>query len=216
MISICCTVRNRTIVHSQHGDLHLFRDCVESLKSACKDIEWELVITDWKSTDTDYKWLPENHKLITIDKDGFSRGYGLNLAAENASHNNLYFTDTDMLINSGFIQRCIDTCNRKQAYFPVCWSVAEKDRHRSQSYVGSGSLPNKRWNGRVGATGWRTTGRGMCAMNKQIWEKAGKWPEYWKWGREDGDFCRNIMKHYKVIRNNDNGLVHCWHPAMRT
>lgn len=217
-LSVCCTIRNRTKVDTKYGTLNLFSDCVASLKAACENalIEWELVLTDWKSTDTDYKWLPENHQLILINKKGFSRGYGLNVAAENAKYSNLLFIDTDMLVTSSFIKRCLGHCQKKRAYFPICWSVAEPDRKKSKSFLGT-TLPNKKWNGRAGRTGWRITGRGMCSMQKSIWNDVGKWPEYWKWGREDGDYCTKFRrKKIKVIRKNENGLVHCWHPTMRT
>ena len=219
MISVCCTVRNRTVVPSKYGNLHLFKDCVKSLESAfyLANIEWELVITDWKSTDTDYSWLPVNNKIVTIEDEGFSRGYGLNVAAINASYDNLFFTDTDMLVTADFLKRCLGCCNKNQAYFPICWSVAEPDRNKSKEYLGSTALPDKRWNGKINRSGWRTTGKGMCSMKKSLWTSSGKWPEYWKWGKEDGHFFRNISaKGHKVVRKNENGLVHCWHPTMRT
>ena len=195
MISVCCTVRNRTVVPSKYGNLHLFKDCVKSLESAfyLANIEWELVITDWKSTDTDYSWLPVNNKIVTIEDEGFSRGYGLNVAAINASYDNLFFTDTDMLVTADFLKRCLGCCNKNQA-----------------------ALPDKRWNGKINRSGWRTTGKGMCSMKKSLWTSSGKWPEYWKWGKEDGHFFRNISTKGDIVRKNENGLVHCWHPTMRT
>ena len=219
MISVCYTIRNRTNLNTGKEIIPLFFNSVMSVVDAFNqnNIEHEIVISDWKSTDTDYKWLPKNNKFITIDPEiiQFSRGYGRNIAAENSSYDNILFLDTDVIINSFFIDRCIKYLNNNIVYYPIIWSVSESNKHKCYSYLGNDKLENTRYNNRLDKTGWRPTSTGMCCMKKIVWENSGKWPDYKKWGKEDSHFHDNINKKYKIVRQRDNGVVHCWHPINR-
>jgi len=219
MISVCYTVRNRTNLNTGKEILPLFFNSVMSVVDAFKqnNIEYEIVISDWKSTDTDYEWLPKNNKFITIDPEiiQFSRGYGRNIAAENSSYDNILFLDTDVIINSFFINRCNDYLNKNFTYFPICWSIAESDKDKCFLCLGNNKLENKKYSNKSNISGWRSQGTGLCCVNKNIWKNCGKWPDYKKWGKEDTHFYNNIRKKYKTIRQNDNGIVHCWHPINR-
>jgi len=219
MISVCFTIKNRTNLDSPHGKLPLFLNCVESLvrafqKNTC---EWELSISDWCSTDTDYKWLPSNHKIIMLDPNiiPFSRGYGRNVSAENCSYENILFLDTDMIVSDKFIKRCLNFIKKEKVYFPICWSLNEFDRSKEFIFLENIQSEEKTWNNKLNSTGWRKNGTGNCLVTKTIWKSVGKWPEYTKWGREDSHFYDKIKHKYSIEREKDPGLIHCWHPINR-
>ena len=220
-ISLCVTSKNRTIFEYEDKNLNLFENNINSITKAFSNIgcAYEYVIYDWGSTDTDYKWLPDTCRLIvnTTDNDKFSRGYGLNRAAEEAKYDNILFLDTDMLITESFILNCFEALEHNMVYFPICWSVGKNERNQCMNMLGSEELLSSdsvHTNYDVG--GWRPTGKGISCMKKQIWEDTGKIPEYWQWGSEDGDFYGKIQsKGYDIKRENDCGLVHQWHPDAR-
>ena len=218
-ISICYTVRNRTNLQSKYGPLKLLKNSINSVVKASVGINFEIVISDWRSTDTNYSWIPKTAKLIRIDKDKFSAGYGRNISAKNARYNNLLFLDADMLIDSKFLRRCFEYLSVGEIYFPHMWCVSEKDKDKSESFLGK----RKPWNNdRTTNTytdhfksGW-CMGAGNCCTTKNQWNGAGKWPEYTSWGLEDTHFRRALQKRYKVVREKDDGLIHQWHPSSRS
>tara|TARA_Y100000310_G_C20534982_1_gene740410 strand:+ start:314 stop:886 length:573 start_codon:yes stop_codon:yes gene_type:complete len=181
-------------------------------------INFEIVISDWNSTDTDYHWIPKTAKLIPIYKDKFSAGYGRNISAKNARYNNILFLDADMIIDSGFLKRCFEYLSVGKIYFPYPWCVSEKDKNKSKSFLSK----RKPWNNDRTTnvytdhykSGW-CMGAGNCCMTKNQWNSVGQWPEYTSWGLEDTHFRRSLQKKYKVVREKDDGLVHQWHPSSR-
>jgi len=217
-ISICITAKNRTKLSHKGKILNLFTNSVESIIDSFKDTphEFEIVIYDWSSTDTDYSWLPKESKVLVDERtDVFSRGYGLNKAAEESSYENLLFLDTDMLINKSFILNCVSILENNSVYFPICWSLIEKHANLSKESLGNDELYKDStiyFHNRN--SGWRRTGYGMSCMRKSVWEDVGKINVYWKWGNEDSDFHNSIQKKgYDIVRKNDCGLVHQWHPS---
>ena len=222
-LSICYTCKNRSNLPSKHGNLPLLRRSVASVLGACISIgvEFEIVISDWKSTDTDYKWLPKQSKLVTIDQEEFSRGYGRNFAAKNAKNDILLFLDADMLIGKQFIAKCTyATTNDKTVYFPQCWCVTEGDRKKDEKSLIS-KLPSHqvRYTTKEGIytrSGWANLGFGCCCISIKDFKDSGGWPEYYSWGREDPDFYDFFVQNeYNIIRERASGLVHMWHPPAR-
>ena len=217
-ISICITAKNRTNLSHKGKNLNLFTNCVESIINSFKDTkhQFEIVIYDWSSTDTDYSWLPKGSKVVVDTRnDVFSRGYGLNKAAEESSYENLLFLDTDMLLNESFVQNCVLILENNSVYFPVCWSLIEQDANSSSEILGNVDLyEDDGFYVENRNSGWRITGYGMSCMKKSVWEDAGKFNVYWQWGKEDSDFYDSIQrKGYHIVRKNDCGLVHQWHPS---
>lgn len=196
-LSICITVKDRSIVKTPYGDLTLFQNCINSIKESIDPKTTEVVIVDYNSTDyplTD--WVQESLgdikcKMIQIDEK-FSRGRGLNLAAENSTGKFLFMLDADMLISKDVVDLGLKYLNEGKVYFPVCFSY--KDHTHKTGW-------------------WRQSGWGMVFVERTLWEK-GKIPEYYKWGAEDSDFKDFVKDNSPFIREKCDGLYHQWHPVV--
>ena len=239
MLSICYTCKNRSNLPSEHGDLPLLQRSIASVLGACinNNIEFEIIISDWKSTDTDYKWLPKQCNLVTVEQEEFSRGYGRNFSARHAKFDTLLFLDADILIGKPLVARCISvltpppyfrpvnklirsaTYNDKTVYFPQCWCLTEEDRKMDETLLTS-RLPAQNKlrfkEGKVIRSGWARQGFGICGISTKDFNDSGGWPEYYSWGKEDPHFYDYFVKNeYNIIREKSAGLVHMWHPPQR-
>ena len=204
------TLKNRCKPRWKHQrtgeviELPLLSNCLNSLiRQQQEDEHWEICISDWESAD-----VPDvqehlntivskgkgtvDYKLITIDKPGFSRGYGLNTAFSLSSFDNIFFLDADMLFSG---RQVIDFTymhiKNGKVYFPVCISYRNIDH----------------------TSGWaRSTGAGNVAMGRETFlTKPGGWMEKYTWGNEDG----NMLKFFKPIKCRDitKTFFHQWHPT---
>jgi len=201
MISFCYPIKNRTIFVSNHkGNKVLTTPLINSVRSvvnsfASKD-EFEIVISDFGSTDTNFAWLEEmdvNYKIIKINHhDGhFSRGHGLNVAAKHAIGDIIFFIDADMLIDQDFIKEAKQILSNENydLYFPICWSYNDPEHETG-------------W--------WRYTGYGNVLVNRDHW--FGNNLSWWErdcWGREDGDLFKKTA--HQAARQNARGFFHMWH-----
>ncbi len=199
ILSICITVKDRAKVKTKYGVLSLFQNCVKSISESVDPKTTEVVIVDYMSTDYPLNEWVQNKlgdikcKIIKIDEK-FSRGRGLNLAAENAVGENLFMLDADMLFSKNVIDTGLKHLNNNNAYFPICYSY--KDHTHKTGW-------------------WRDTGWGMVMVKKVTWELC-KIPEYYKWGTEDEHFRINIVKNkVNCIRERCEGLYHQWHPIVK-
>lgn len=205
MISICIGIKNRTKVFTESGiQLNLFVNMINSVVSASKrmEIPIELVIVDYNSNDVILEdWIYDairNTKIeLNIIKlpfdEPFSRGKSLNIAGTSAKYDNLFFCDTDMLLDEIVLSQGISYLKHNKIYFPVCLSYTDHTHKNA-------------W--------WRNAGWGMVFIKKQIWEKY-KFPEYFKWGKEDEELREALKREHSndIVRNNCMGLFHQWHPV---
>jgi len=202
-LSICTCIKNRCIVKTDHGIRYIFKNFLLSLESSLhffieNNINIELIISDFKSDDIESldnyvkQYLKSiNYKIITLDGK-FSRGKGLNIAADNSSFDNLLFIDVDMKFNKNLFEKINEyTIKNNLAYFPICYTF---------------EFDPKEENGE-----WLNAGFGNCSIKKEQWLNNGKIPEYNKWGQEDSNFFNKL--NYNKIRENCEGLIHQWHPA---
>ena len=90
MLSVCITVRNRSLVKVGRSTLRLLPNCIDSLRAALLErSDVELVISDWESDDWPLRDRvpdaanPIPSTLVTVTGP-FSRGRGLNVAADAA------------------------------------------------------------------------------------------------------------------------------------
>lgn len=202
-LSICTTIKNRSILETEYGTKYLFKNFLLSLEKSFNffiknNIDVELIISDFKSDDVESLdfYIRENlksidYKLITLEGN-FSRGKGLNISAENSKFDNLLFLDVDMKFNENLFEKIYRyTINNSYAYFPICYTF---------------EFDPKEENGQ-----WLDVGYGNCSVKKNEWLKSGKIPEYKQWGQEDSNFFGrlNCIK----VRENCDGLIHQWHPA---
>ena len=205
MISICIGIKNRTKVITKSGVvLNLFPNCINSIVEASKKFDYpiELVIVDYNSNDVVLEdWIYDALKNTNIEiniiklpfNEPFSRGKSLNIAGDNAKYDNLFFCDTDMLIDEIVLNSGLFYLKHNKIYFPICLSYTDETHKQA-------------W--------WRTAGWGMVFINKNIWSKY-KFPEYFKWGKEDEELREALKLEYKedIIRSNCMGLFHQWHPV---
>ena len=124
MLSICTTVKNRSIVRCEHGELKLFPNCVDSIIRARGAIpELELIVADWESNDWPLEqWLYEAAGPVPVQivrmSGTFSRGRGLNAAAAAAHGEFLFFLDADALVSESVLRSGISAMQEGKAYFP--------------------------------------------------------------------------------------------------
>lgn len=203
MLSICIGVKDRSLVKTENGHvLTLFPNCIDSIVNASLQLNFpiEIVIVDYNSIDNPIKnWIYDkiksgnniSVKIISISHDEeYSRGKAKNLAGDNSTYENLFFCDTDMLVNADVLKKGIYHCTNDSTYFPICFSYAD-EKH------------NNGW--------WRDAGWGMVFVKKTLWSRY-KIPEYFVWGKEDGDFKDLIKNETVIVRDICKGLYHQWHP----
>jgi glycosyltransferase involved in cell wall biosynthesis len=198
MLSICITVKNRSLVRVDNNELRLFPNCVRSIVSAMRDdIPMELIVADWGSDDWPLdQWLhaaasPIPIRVVTMS-GVFSRGRGLNMAAQTARGNIIFFLDADMLVSRKFLCRGDEVARQGKVHFPIVFAFNDP-RHQSGS--------------------WNEYGYGNCALRKQVFEQIGGWPEYQSWGGEDDDFYARASECAPVVRERVAGFYHQWHPT---
>jgi hypothetical protein len=197
VISFCTTVKNRSRLQINGRELLLFPNCVRSLQRiGAGDLRCELVVTDWDSDDWPlHEWLEETAApvpttVITV-RGGFSRGKGLNLAAQAAQGDILFFLDADALLCTRLIESSVKCASENSAYFPILYSFNDPD-HQS---------------GR-----WIDAGYGHCAVKKATFEQTQRWPEFNKWGGEDDQFYAELAAMVPIVRERVPGFFHQWHP----
>lgn len=197
MISICVTVKNRSRVQVDGDELRLFPNCVQSVVECMRDrTDCELVIADWNSDDWPLQdWLPQAAgrlpwRVYQVEEE-FSRGRGRNAAADIACGEMLMFLDADCLLCSQVLRDGADAVTKDKAYFPVLYSFDDRAH-------------NSGW--------WRHYGYGNCLVSREMFERAGRWPQRHRWGEEDTEFYKAIAQSYEVVREEVPGFYHQWHP----
>ena len=196
-LSICVTVKNRSRVMVDGRELRLFPNCVQSIVSSLpRELFCELVVADWQSDDWPLNdWLrdavsPMPHTVVTLTGQ-FSRRRGRNAAADAARADWLFFLDADCLVGKRVLQLGGDALRAEKSFFPILYSYADAD-HQSG------------W--------WRSEGFGNCMLTREVFERAGRFPDYAYWGEEDVHFFDHVSTLSPVVRQQVEGLYHQWHP----
>lgn len=199
ILSICITVKNRSKVvwENLEEPLMLLPNCIRSIgqQFSMKD-KVEIVISDWNSTDYPLRsWMPDvcknPYKIIDIDKEGFSKGYGVNVAVEHAIGDTIFLMDADMILKSRLpVSTGMDVVNHGGVYFPIPKYIVNKEGHFRYS-----------------------CGVGNMIIDKQMFKDFGRMPEYWRYGFEDSDFYKMLeSKGVRVMSEPTDRLVHPYHP----
>ena len=206
MLSICITAKNRTRYRLPDGNIQAyFTKCIVSCVLAIKEYRKthpvfpiEFVVTDWGSTDYPIlRWLPQalaDVAQLTVVQlsalEPFSRGRGLNAAAQHSQYPTLFFLDTDMLLDARVLDVGMTAVANGHAYFPICYSW--RDVECTSGY-------------------WRTNGKGIAMLNKEVYSAAQRWDEFAQWGSEDQRFYERVHGIVPIERYNQRGLYHMWH-----
>jgi glycosyltransferase involved in cell wall biosynthesis len=197
MISICITCKNRSKLQAAGDYLYLLPNCIDSIIEASESSQTplEIVVTDWHSDDWPLEeWLPEkllytkvSYKLILLERESFSLGYGRNAAVEHATYDNIFFLDADMLLNERVLTDAIESANAGHVFFPICCDeYTGKERH--------GAFGNS-------------------AMSKEIFYSLGKWQEKEEWGGEDLNYFNRCGENgIQTDRDIYTDFIHQWHP----
>ncbi|XP_029301385.1 chondroitin sulfate synthase 3 [Cottoperca gobio] len=142
----------------------------------------------------------------------FSRGLALELGSSQLDNDSLlFFCDVDLIFSGDALQRCRDNAVQgRQVYFPVVFSqynpkiVYSEKAPRENKFV----LTKK-------SGFWRDYGFGITCVFKSDLLKAGGFDtSILGWGLEDVDlFTKVINSGLKVLRSQEPGIVHVYHPV---
>ena len=108
----------------------------------------------------------------------------------------------------------------KTVYYPILWSEKKSNSSqrsgKAQSYQFPEDFPGSQSGSNEGTNlgYWRSSGFGMLCINGLDFHSTSGYPEYKQWGFEDTNFYNEIRysSNFSVLRFNDPGLVHRWHP----
>ncbi|MEM6258481.1 MAG: glycosyltransferase [Planctomycetota bacterium] len=196
-LSVCVSLRNRSAVAYEGAYLPLFPNSVEALARAARSGGYrvELVVADFDSDDASPRdWINDladglQVQLLQVD-GGFSRGKGLNQAAELARSKRLLLSDADVLIDRDALDRAIEVINEGKAWFPVFHCYNERGE----------------------AEFWLDDGYGIVGLHRDLYNQSNGVPEFESWGGEDDLFFDRVHRLGGTIRERWAGLRHQWHP----
>lgn len=203
-LSICTTIKNRSKVNTQYGDLYLFPNCIESLANTLRlNDDVELIIADWESTDWPIiDWIGDKLpntpiEIITVKhkNNEMSIGKGRNIAASHATKDVILFLDADMLIET--------TDSLLEGY-----KTAKEWGHLYPQVLYQKTYNKNHWEVHEGG--------GNIFIRRDFFEQTGGWPEYWGYGFEDIDFAQRVKdtkeKYKEVLYVGSKPIFHQWHP----
>ncbi|XP_034402792.1 chondroitin sulfate synthase 3 [Cyclopterus lumpus] len=161
--------------------------------------------------DYDRKYPKADLSIIPMTGN-FSRGLALELGSSQLDNDSLlFFCDVDLIFTGDALQRCRENAVQgRQVYFPVVFSqynpkiVYSEKAPRDNQFV----LTKK-------SGFWRDYGFGITCVFKGDLLKAGGFDtSILGWGLEDVDlFTKVINSGLKVLRSQEPGLVHVYHPV---
>lgn len=196
-LSIIIPLKNRSRILHNGKTLTPFINCIDSLYYNLKNINninYEIIIVDYMSDDTDFSFLSDYKDYILIQKNKkWSLGEARNFGSEYSNFDYLFFLDADMLIWGGeVLKRGMDSLKNNQAYFPICNNIRE-----------NGSTEEK----------GRATAFGNCFLTKKMVRETGGFFINKDWGGEDSHMYSQLQDlGYKINRDNPGNFYHQWHP----
>ncbi|XP_047425616.1 chondroitin sulfate synthase 3 [Mugil cephalus] len=208
------------------GRYDTFVRFMENFEKVClipkQNVKLSIILVDNESNQSrrnhlqlikDYNRKYPKAELSVIPMTGnFSRGLALELGSSQLDNNTLlFFCDVDLTFSADALQRCRDNAVQgKQVYFPVVFSqynpkiVYGEKTPRENKFV----LTKK-------SGFWRDYGFGITCVFKSDLLKAGGFDtSILGWGLEDVDlFTKVINSGLKVLRSQEPGIVHIYHPV---
>ena len=150
--------------------------------------------------------------FVSDNNKHFQRAQSINALHKKACHEEdcvVVVVDVDMDVSHLFLINALSFVESgKSAYFPVVWSEYNPETTSlAEEYHGS-ELP--RFSKDKGT--WRSYGFGMYAMAGKDTKIYSLDETFMGWGGEDKAFFDLVVKQLNVIRMNEPGLVHVWHP----
>lgn len=130
----------------------------------------------------------------------FTRAKSFNKAVKYAKTNYVFLCDADMTIPKDIVLLVNRYVASKRVWFPKCFFLF-KNMHSKQLYK-NGEWKNHDATGMLGC------------LKFEFLAIGGLDETYVTWGGEDTDLWRRFHKaQFVVIRNNQKGLLHHWHPS---
>ncbi len=199
LLSVCVSLKNRSRVQHEGRELRLFPRCVESLAKAARSLSQdgpvELVVADFHSDDWPLaEWIDDaagglQLQVLQVSGD-FSRGRGINVAAEHARSECLFLCDADILVTPESLRRGLQSCSRDAALFPIFQHLTAEGEPARLAAMGYGS----------------------AFVSRSVFRTAGGVPEFQSWGGEDDLFRDRVARLVRVEREHIEGFYHQWHP----
>ncbi|TDH01705.1 hypothetical protein EPR50_G00165430 [Perca flavescens] len=159
-----------------------------------------------------YRKYPKADLSIIPMTGNFSRGLALELGSSQLHNDSLlFFCDVDLIFSGDALQRCRDNAVQgRQAYFPVVFSQYNPKIVYSEKALRENMFVLTKKSGF-----WRDYGFGIACVFKSDLLKAGGFDtSILGWGLEDVDlFTKVINSGLKVLRSQEPGIVHMYHPV---
>jgi glycosyltransferase involved in cell wall biosynthesis len=195
-LSICFQIKeySRQIVDGR--TLELFPNCVDSIvNSSVATDEIQIIVADYASTDWPLQqWLPQRARHIKTRivpiTGNFSHGRGRNCAAAHAEHHTLLFLDGDMLVTREFLRLSCQYVREGKAFVPIYQDLNDQGLVFRQ----------------------RLDGYAALAISRSMFERVGRWPEFYSWGGDDTLLFARLTRIGVVVRHPVDGFLHQWHP----
>ena len=181
--------------------LNLLPKLLMSIRDIKEDKDkWTIIIVDYESTDVNMNLLVKiilGNRIpfvIHTEKDTFSRGTGLHIAAtigKERGCNSLFFCDADMYFTHRYlIDRAELILSRNNVYYPICFGFTQADHMKGY---------------------WRESGYGMMVIKTEQYFKTIRWQHNVSWGEEDLLMVKNFTEK-QILRERGIGYFHQWHP----
>ncbi|XP_042365842.1 chondroitin sulfate synthase 3-like [Plectropomus leopardus] len=208
------------------GRYETFVRFMENFEKVClipkQNVKLSVILMDIRSNQNSGKHIqlikdyhrkyPKADLSIIPMAGNFSRGLALELGSAQLHNDSLlFFCDVDLIFSGDALQRCRDNAIQgRQVYFPVVFSqynpkiVYSEKAPRENKFV----LTKK-------SGFWRAYGFGISCVYKSDLLKAGGFDtSILGWGLEDVDlFTKVITSDMKVLRSQEPGIVHIYHPV---
>ncbi|XP_070780873.1 chondroitin sulfate synthase 3 isoform X2 [Enoplosus armatus] len=159
-----------------------------------------------------YRKYPKADLSVIPMTGNFSRGLALELGSSQLDNDTLlFFCDVDLMFSGDALQRCRDNAVQgRQVYFPVVFSQYDPKIVYSEKTPRENPFVLTKKNGF-----WRDYGFGVACVFKSDLLKAGGFDtSILGWGLEDVDlFTKVINSGLKVLRSQEPGMVHIYHPV---
>ncbi|KAM9841308.1 chondroitin sulfate synthase 3 [Aulostomus maculatus] len=142
----------------------------------------------------------------------FSRGFALELGSSQLDNDTLlFFCDVDLIFSGDALQRCRDNAIQgRQMYFPVVFS-----QYNPKIVYAEKALRENKFVLTKKSGFWRDYGFGIaCVFKSDLLKTGGFDTSIFGWGLEDVDlFTKVIHSGLKVLRSQEPGIVHIYHPV---
>jgi hypothetical protein len=154
--------------------------------------------------------------LVDVTSLNFSRAQALNALHQHACHDEdcvVAAIDVDMDVNPTFMRNALSFAQPgASAYFPIVWSEFNPETVRlAEAFSSNHGAVLSTFSPHKGL--WRKYGFGMYAISgSDAANFSMDEGRFIGWGGEDTDFYSSVSKKLNIVRMQEHGLIHLWHP----